>query len=105
NFLRKPPATRARRHSRCWLSGDISPGSSLERALEYMLADRSGLANYLAGGAEAAGAAAASGLAAFCPPLRRSSTDWTASRVVRSFSASSSGAVTVERLIRLSASG
>jgi len=80
--------------------GWISAGSSGRVSRQSRLISPS---LYLVGaGAEVA---AGSGSVTFRPPERRSSTDCTASRVVRSFSASSSGAVTVERLIRLSTSG
>src|SRR5207253_3878148 len=50
--------------------------------------------------------ATASGAAGFgTPPVNRSSTERTASRVLRSFTASSSGAEAGERRIRLSGSG
>src|SRR5258708_12459485 len=53
------------------------------------------------GGATASGTAASG----FRPPPKRSSTERTASRVLRSFTASSSGAEAGERRIRLSGSG
>src|SRR6266404_9445615 len=58
------------------------------------------------GFAVSAAGAAASGAAGFCPPpVNRSSTERTASRVLRSLTASSSGAEAGERRIRLSGSG
>src|SRR5712692_11293195 len=65
-----------------------------------------GFASPTAAGALAGAAAAASGTAAFCPPpVNRSSTERTASRVLRSLTASSNGAEAGERRIRLSGSG
>src|SRR6266480_291422 len=60
-------------------------------------------ASAAAGPAAGATAAGAAGLAP--PPVKRSSTERTASRVLRSFTASSSGAEAGERRIRLSGSG
>src|SRR5882724_1634660 len=58
------------------------------------------------GFAVSAAGAAASGAAGFCPPpVNRSSTERTASRVLRSLTASSRGAEAGERRIRLSGSG
>src|SRR5450432_3165481 len=67
---------------------------------------QSGFAVVSAGALAGAGAAAASGAADFWPvPMKRSSTERTASRVLRSLTASSRGAEAGERRIRLSGSG
>src|SRR6266404_649266 len=75
------------------------PHKLVMRARDYFAASA-------AAGALAGAGTTASGAADFTPPpLNRSSTERTASRVLRSLTASSSGAEAGERRIRLSGSG
>ena len=74
-----------------------------------MGAGRTGVGRTTAAGALGCGAAAwgcaAGSAGAFLPPVKRSITDFTASRVLRSFRESSSGAEAGERRISESESG